>query len=203
MPTLDTLSPIQKRRRDEIIVAAITSLAENGYVGTSFAEIGRRVGLSKSVVAYHFTSKEALIDAVVNAIYDKGFTVVRPAMDEAASAQEKINAFIRRSIYFYQEYRKYVVALGNLRLYLSSKGTPNAAAVTRFHKELDDIGAILREGQARGEFRNFSAPVMARTLRQALDGLLIEMTHHPNLNINEYTIELITLFEKALQKEEE
>jgi len=202
MPLVNALSTIQKQRRDEIILAAISSLAENGYVATSFAEIGRRVGLSKSVVAYHFTSKEALIDAVVNAIYDKGFTVVRPAMDEAATAQGKIDAFIKRSIYFYQEYREYVVALGSLRVHLSSKGTPNTTAVSRLHKELTDIGIILHEGQIRGEFRDFSVPIMARTLRQALDGVLIEMTHHPGLDTDEYTKELTQLFEKTLRKEE-
>ncbi len=195
-------SAIQKQRQDEIIHAAINSLAENGYTRTSFAEIGRRVGVSKSVIAYHFKTKEALVDAVINAIYDKGLAVVRPAIDVEVTAQGQIEAFIRQSIRFYQEYRAYVIALGSLRLHLSSKGIPNAVAVARLHKELSDVGTILRAGQKQGEFRQFSVSIMARTLRQALDGVLIEMTHHPGGGTQEYADELVKLFKKALQKEE-
>jgi TetR/AcrR family fatty acid metabolism transcriptional regulator len=50
--TSTTRTTIQQKRRAEIIDAAIAALAEVGYVATSFAEIGNRVGISKSVVAY-------------------------------------------------------------------------------------------------------------------------------------------------------
>jgi len=203
MPTPHSVpSVIQRQRRDEIITAAITSMAESGYLTTSFAEIGRRVGISKSVIAYHFKTKEALIDAMVNAIYDKGFAEVRPAIDAEATAQGKIEAFIRHSIRFYQEYRPYVMALSSLRLHLSNKGAPNATAIARLHKELADVAAILRAGQKTGEFGAFSAPVAARMLRQTLDGVLIEMTHHPDLDLEAYADQLVILCKKALQKEE-
>src|SRR6266496_480167 len=183
-------SDIQKQRHQQIILAAIASLAESGYIATSFAEIGRRVGISKSVVAYHFENKELLIDAVVNAIYDKGFEVVRPAINTETTAEGRIAAFIRQSIYFYQEYHSYVAALSALRLHLNNKGKPNMVAVDRLHRELSDVAVILRDGQEHGEFRDFSPAIMARTLRQALDGVLIEMTHHPATDLNKYAREL-------------
>ena len=198
----DTSTPttIQQKRRAEIIDATIAALAEVGYVATSFAEIGERVGISKSVVAYHFGDKEALIDAVVNAIYDKGFEVVRPPIDAAVTAAGKIEAFIRHSIRFYCEYSAYVLALSRLRLHLTNAGIPNRVVIRRLHRELSDVGAIFSYGQKQGEFRPFDTAIMARTLRQALDGVLTEMAHHPQTNIDHYADELVVLFRNATKK---
>jgi AcrR family transcriptional regulator len=196
-------SNIQQRRHTEIINAAIASLAKGGYLTTSFAEIGRRVGVSKSVVAYHFGKKETLIDAVVNAIYDKGFEVVRPHIDAQTTATGQVEAFIRQSVQFYQEYSSYVVALSRLRLHLTNAGKPNHAAVNRLHKELADVALLFQHGQAQGEFRNFDTAIMARTLRQALDGILIEMANHPHIDTSHYADELVTLFQHATLKNKE
>lgn len=193
---------INAQRQAQIIEATIAALAEVGYKATSFAEIGRRVGISKSVVSYHFRTKEALINAVVNAIYDQGFRRVRPHIDEQSTATERVEAFIRYSIRFYREYPQYVMALSTLRLHLTSAGKPNAVAVERLHRELTDVGVIFRDGQARGEFRGFDTTVMARTLRQALDGVLVEMTHHPGVNTEHYASELVALFKNATQHKE-
>jgi TetR/AcrR family fatty acid metabolism transcriptional regulator len=193
---------IKDQRRIQIIEATVAALAEVGYSATSFAEIGRRVGVSKSVVSYHFRHKELLIDAVVNTIYDKGFEVVRPRIDEQVTAKAQIEAFIRHSIKFYRDFASYVVALGRLRLHLTNAGKPNVVAAQRLHRELTDVAALFRNGQARGEFRGFDPAVMARTLRQALDGVLIEMTHHPDANLAHYADELVTLFTYATQRQE-
>jgi len=193
---------IQQKRHAEIIDAAIAALAEVGYAATSFAEIGKRVGISKSVVAYHFGNKERLIDAVVNAIYNKGLAVVRPHIDAQVTARAKIETFITYSIIFYNDYLPYVVALSRLRLHLTNAGKSNHASVDRLHKELSDIAVILQEGQDRGEFRDFDTAIMARTIRQALDGVLIEMTHHPQTDVERYADELVTLFNHAMKNKE-
>lgn len=196
MPT-QVATTIQQKRRAEIVDATITALADVGYVAATFAEIARRAGISKSVVAYHFGDKETLVDAVVNAIYDKGFEVVRPAIDAETTAQGQVEAFIRRSIWFYRNYYSHVVALSRLRLHLSTTGNPNDIAVSRLHRELLDVATIFRDGQAKGEFRDFDAAIMARTLRQALDGVIIELTYHPDADVGHYADELVILFAQA------
>jgi AcrR family transcriptional regulator len=202
MPAITSPTRINIKRRAEIIDATIAALAEIGYSGTSFAEIGRRVGISKSVVGYHYESKEALVDAVVDAIYNKGFEVVRPQIDAEPTAFGKVRAFITQSLYFYREYPAYVIALSRLRLHLTNLGKPNTVMVSRLHRELADLAVIFREGQVSGEFRDFDTRIMARTLRQALDGVLVEIAHHSDIDANHYTEELVTLFQHATQNKE-
>ncbi|MGT2493341.1 TetR family transcriptional regulator [Cupriavidus basilensis] len=54
-----------------ILMAGIESLAELGYAGTTISEIAERVGLTRAALLYHFESKNALMVAVMNALYDE------------------------------------------------------------------------------------------------------------------------------------
>jgi AcrR family transcriptional regulator len=54
-----------------ILTASVESLAELGYAGTTMSEIAERVGLTRAALIYHFESKNALMVAVMNALYDE------------------------------------------------------------------------------------------------------------------------------------
>lgn len=54
-----------------ILTASVESLAELGYAGTTMSEIAERVGLTRAALIYHFESKNAMMVAVMNALYDE------------------------------------------------------------------------------------------------------------------------------------
>jgi AcrR family transcriptional regulator len=54
-----------------LLEAAIELIAENGYEGTSAAEISRRAGYSRTMVQARYGSKEALLDAVMRSEYEE------------------------------------------------------------------------------------------------------------------------------------
>jgi AcrR family transcriptional regulator len=49
-----------------IVQAAAEVFAKNGFHATTFKEIARRAGVSERGLAYHFPTKEALLEAVMN-----------------------------------------------------------------------------------------------------------------------------------------
>ncbi|MGP9539376.1 TetR/AcrR family transcriptional regulator [Brachybacterium sp. AOP43-C2-M15] len=53
-------------RREEILDAASALFAERGYHGASLRDISRRVGISHPGMLHHFSSKDALLSAVVD-----------------------------------------------------------------------------------------------------------------------------------------
>lgn len=59
----------------QIVDAAIRVLARQGYARTSLMDIAREAGMSKGAVHYHYPTKEALIEQVLetacNAVQDK------------------------------------------------------------------------------------------------------------------------------------
>lgn len=55
-------------RREEILDAAAALFAEKGYVQTSTGDIMNRVGIAKGTLYYHFSSKEEILDALLEAM---------------------------------------------------------------------------------------------------------------------------------------
>lgn len=55
--------------RDDILATALGEFARNGFIGTSLQSIADAAGLAKSSVLYHFSSKEALLEAALEPAY--------------------------------------------------------------------------------------------------------------------------------------
>jgi AcrR family transcriptional regulator len=54
--------------RAKLVSAAIASIAERGYGATSVSDVCRRAGVAKTVLYWHFGSKEGLLAAVLESI---------------------------------------------------------------------------------------------------------------------------------------
>jgi AcrR family transcriptional regulator len=65
-----TTSSIQetqpKPRKEEILDVATRLFAERGYEGTSMNDVAERVGMRKASLFYHFATKDALYEAVLD-----------------------------------------------------------------------------------------------------------------------------------------
>jgi len=66
-----------------ILDAAATCFARKGFNATTLAEIGRELGLRKSIVHYYFDSKAALIHEVQKYTYHRYLDHVKAAISEA------------------------------------------------------------------------------------------------------------------------
>jgi TetR/AcrR family fatty acid metabolism transcriptional regulator len=77
---------IEAARRAQLIECAIETIATLGYAQASLAQIAKRAGISKSVITYHFTSKEELIEQVVTAIYTVAVQGVTPQISAQPTA---------------------------------------------------------------------------------------------------------------------
>ncbi|MBW3095484.1 TetR/AcrR family transcriptional regulator [Bifidobacterium sp. 64T4] len=58
-------------RRSEILKAAVECFGTLGYYGTSLQKIATKVGLTKAGVLHYVGSKEGLLEAVLNDMYDR------------------------------------------------------------------------------------------------------------------------------------
>jgi AcrR family transcriptional regulator len=65
---MSNTTEIHKPRRDEILDAATRLFAERGYDGTSMNDVAERVGMRKASLFYHFATKDALYEAVIDRV---------------------------------------------------------------------------------------------------------------------------------------
>jgi AcrR family transcriptional regulator len=184
-------------RRKQIVAAAIETIAELGYARASFAQIGRRAGLSSpGLISYHFANKDDLIGEVVAEIYATGGAVVRPHSDGATSAWQAMRGYLEGSIAFYDTHRTHMRALVQIL-----QGHPEALSRwvgARNTAELDGVEEVLGRGQRAGEFREFEPRTVALIIRQMLSGALQHLLTQPDLDLAGYTRELVAMCEHAL-----
>lgn len=84
------------RTRERILEAALDAFSASGFDGVSNRAIERRAGVERGLVAYHFTSKQGLWEAVVDAMFQRFFDemgALRTALRDV-SREERAKALL-------------------------------------------------------------------------------------------------------------
>ncbi|MFF0338802.1 TetR/AcrR family transcriptional regulator [Kribbella sp. NPDC004875] len=153
-------------RRDQIVAATITVLAERGYAATSYEAICEIAGLSsKRLISYHFTTKDELLAEVLRRITGDAADVMRPAIEAADGPDDKLAAYIRSNVEFIAARPDHVRAVQ--QIVFGGAHVPaeeSDAAVSR-------LVALFEQGQRTGFFRKFDPVLMAVTVRAAIDAV--------------------------------
>lgn len=188
-------------RRAQIIEAAIDTIAEVGFGRASLARIGERVGISKGLIGYHFAGKDDLIEQVVVEVLEQGKAYMRPRIVDAMSTGSGfLRAYIESNLAFMQEQRNCMVAVVEIE-----RSGLTADGQERFHGRADAIdeavrvlGRHLAHYQAVGDLRpDFDPNVMAVAIRAATDAVLHRYARDPDLDVDNYAREIVTVFDLA------
>jgi AcrR family transcriptional regulator len=92
---------------DDLRDIALNEFAVAGYSGTSLQRIAELAGLSKSSVLYHFSSKEALLEAAVGPAIDR-MNEILDSIEGSLLVDETRRAFIEQFVDFLLNYRREV-----------------------------------------------------------------------------------------------
>lgn len=188
-------------RRAQLIESAIETIATLGYAQTSLAQIAKRAGISKGVIVYYFSSKEALLEQVVTEIYAAAVQDVTPQIAGQPTARLQLQAYIQSAVHYIGAHRVRMMALREIALNFRTADGKLRYGETSEEWILSALEARLRQGQENGEFRAFDPRVMAVTIRRAIDGVAPLLAAQPNLDTDSYARELATLFDRATCKE--
>jgi AcrR family transcriptional regulator len=198
-PTGEPSTFTQRKRRDQLVDCAIDAIVELGFQGTSVAEVARRAGVSKGVVTYHFAAKDDLIFAVVAGIFDsvKGFL----ERELGGTSPERFVAdYINAWVAYYRTQTRYILAIREIWGNFRDDGGQQHFGPQAVAGELGVVQQVFEYGQADGSLGEFDARVMAVTIKAALDALLDQLADDPELDLDAYGAELVSLFERATRK---
>ncbi|MFD9948113.1 hypothetical protein ACFWYW_55085 [Nonomuraea sp. NPDC059023] len=137
------------------------------------------------------------MSAVVTEVYGLLGRFLTERLTGQPDARTELRAYITGVVEFIAEHRTQMQAL--MSIFLNFRDGDGAGS----YDPADDrtavgrVQAILRKGQAGGEFRDFDTFVMAATIQRSLDGLPFLLQSAAGLDLPGYARELTTLFDLA------
>jgi AcrR family transcriptional regulator len=196
----DGPSFLESARRAQIVDAAIETLAEEGYRAATLARIAARAKVSKSVIVYHFGGKDEVLEQVLAEVFGTATSVVRPRLEAESTASAKLRAYLEARVGFLATHRNHMLALFEVWMTLRTDDGKLRLGEADAVSTVDAIELILREGQRSREFGKFDPAVMAMAIRQAVDGVLLQLRVNPGLDLKIYAKELVALFDRATRR---
>lgn len=153
----------KEERGPEILDAALAAFAQKGFAATRMDDIARRAGISKGTVYLYFDSKEALFKALARQSIAAQLDAVKAHVDAFEGPSAELLRFVIGTIGHFARTSDRVILP---RVLLAEVG--NFPELVEFwRREIIDRGlgvleAIIKRGQARGEFRAMPPPHAAR-----------------------------------------
>ncbi|WP_407313287.1 TetR family transcriptional regulator [Desulfosporosinus sp. SB140] len=96
-----TKKPVEERRQD-ILEAALKVFSENGYKGSTTAEIARQAGVAEGTIFRHFATKKELLAAVLEPKIIEGVIVLDKEHRES-SPKDFFRCFLKNRLELIQE----------------------------------------------------------------------------------------------------
>ena len=168
--------PIDKRRN--ILDAAITGFARQGFHSTRVSDIADEAGVAYGLVYHYFNSK----DEVLNELFSERWSLLLAAIEEADASSESprsklaaVAAFIVDSYRHNPELMKVIIV--EVTRAANSFGRTHLPEIRRAY---DSITKIVADGQEQGAFRSDIDPAFASmsfygAIEQLLSGWIFEV----------------------------
>jgi AcrR family transcriptional regulator len=190
---------IEQARRRQLVASAIEQLAEAGYSGTTLAAVASRAGVSKAAVLYHFTGgKDELLTELMDTVLADATRVMAERIAAEPTLPGKLRAYITANVGYLAAHRLEILAV--TAIFNGAPPLADGASVwePRSERAVAELTGLLQAGQQAGVFGAFSATVVARSLRGAIDALEPVLRHQPEADLDEYAAELVAVFEKVV-----
>jgi AcrR family transcriptional regulator len=149
-----------KRRRDEILGAALSVFSERGYYGTTMAQISQKSEYPLGSIYKHFSGKEQVFHDMV---MDRGVRLGRLIAEAAARTdlgpKERVYACLMANAKFLRNNKEFVRVYLSLRSSTDTILSPELSAdINRMHgRMLATYTEIFQDGVEKGEFRPYPA----------------------------------------------
>ncbi|MCX4532425.1 TetR family transcriptional regulator [Streptomyces sp. NBC_00841] len=174
------MTPAPRRRntappREEVLAAAMATIAERGLDGLTMAGLGRDVSMSSGHLLYYFRTKDELLLQTLEWSEGRLGAERRELLARQTPVRERLDAYV--DLYIPDGHRDPHWTLW-LEVWNRSQNADADARARQvaiegaWHR---DLVALLAEGVSRGEFRAVDADRFATRLRALLDGFSIHV----------------------------
>lgn len=174
MATIDAVPATRRGRpgydQNSMLEVIVQLFMDRGYDASSLDMIAKRLGLSKSAVYHHFTSKAEMLEIALDRVLGELERVFDDAEAEEVDAVLQIRRIVREAVLVACERQQYLVLL--LRLHGNSE--VELRALERRRALTSRLSTIFERAKAEDHLRDDIDPRLAARLTFGLVNSLVE-----------------------------
>lgn len=162
-------------KREQILAAALRLFAEQGFKGTSTAEIARSANVATGTLFHYFKTKNELISTLYTEIKGSMADALRNILADDIDVREKImriwKAYVSWAVDFPDEYR----------FIKHCDSSPYIAEQVRTECEakFDFVFSVVQEAVELGLMKKTSVELLINLMMGAMDGFIRYRNLHP------------------------
>jgi TetR/AcrR family transcriptional regulator len=155
--------------REAILTSALRLFARHGVVGASIDQIAQEAGITKGAVYWHFDSKDALFDAILERIRAKWQETVLGPLALRSTASARLNELFAGYSTLFTDTPEICLFMQRVLLEGDREFSPKVGRI--FTQTARAIGKILEEGRTTTEFReDIDATATAHAILGVISG---------------------------------
>lgn len=163
---------VRKRRRKEILDAALYAIARKGLSGTKMTDIAEAAGVSVGYVYKFFTGKEELFAALVEQGQLEYRAFAEEARNKPLSPYDRL-LWYTREWFVYRNGWAITIILAHARTSEAVPDDVKKSVSARFIDNLKPIAQIIEEGQKSGDFIAGDSLELALIYVSLMEGLIL------------------------------
>jgi len=164
---------VSEERKNQIIAAATKVFSERGFAEARMDDIVAESGLSKGALYWYFDSKDAIIVAILDRVFDWEAAHLDEILDREASAELKLERFVDVTLQDLKKMKPLMPIFFDFWS-LSVRNKNINKAIKRYYQNfIDIVEPIIELGIQRGEFRIVDVRESALAIGALFEGTIL------------------------------
>jgi AcrR family transcriptional regulator len=186
---------IADQRRRQMLTAALDVISERGFADTRIADIAERIGISPALIIYYFKTKDQLLTEAIRHYEDAWYSTGKRRMDALPTAAARIEEFVAMNLLPDRDPQLEGDWQLWLEFWVQAARNPGIAVLRQRSDERwrEALVALVRSGQADGEFATIDPHPFSIVVSSLLDGLTVQIA------LDDPVVDPVSAFELSMR----
>ena len=172
-------SDVSEERKHQILEAAKQAFSKRGIHKTRMSDIAESSGLSKGALYWYFDSKDAIILALLDKVFEPEIQELEALLDDPCSTEEKLMKYAERSGQDIIDMLRWMPLVYDFFALAFRQQAIKEAITQYYRKNLNLLESLIQQGVASGEFETDSPVDAAITMGSVIEGTVMLWLYDP------------------------
>ena len=192
---------VSEERKLQIIEAAVSVFAREGFNKARMDDIADKAGLSKGALYWYFKSKDAIISAILDSVFSREISRIRKMADIDLPAREMLKGYID-SVTADLVAMKPIMPILYEFIAMGFRQKRIQKSLQRYLRGFMEVAEpLIQRGVDKGEFIDVDPTEASHTLGALIEGSIILWSYDPeHIEVKELIESSVNLLLEGLEK---